>query len=74
MDDSIIQIEAEALEYIGFDYAAVRVTSSVEAEKEETRTALQTVYDSMNKGQRKQMVKNEKVKVLFDLYGVNYEE
>lgn len=41
---------------------------------EETKVALQTVYDSMNQGQQKKIVKDEKVKALFDLYGVTYVE
>lgn len=40
--------------------------------KAETKNALQTVYDTLNHGQQKQIVKDEKVKALFDLYGVNY--
>ena len=39
----------------------------------ETRDALQTVYDALNQGQQKQIVKNESVKALFDRYGVEYE-
>ena len=50
------------------------MTAAVEAAKDETRTALQTVYDSLNQGQQKKIVKGEKVKALFDIYGVNYEE
>lgn len=46
----------------------------VAAVKEETKNALQTVYDSLNQGQQKKLVKDEKVKALFDRYGVNYEE
>lgn len=38
----------------------------------ETKEALQTVYDSLNHGQQKQIVKDEKVKTLFDRYGVEY--
>lgn len=38
----------------------------------ETRDALQTVYDSLNNGQQKQIVKDEAVKALFDRYGVIY--
>ena len=49
------------------------LTTAVKAAKEETRTALQTVHDSLNQGQQKKIVKDEKVKALFDLYGVNYE-
>lgn len=41
--------------------------------KDETRSALQTMYDALNHGQQKQIVKDEKVKALFDLYGVDYE-
>ena len=40
----------------------------------ETRNALQVVYDSLNQGQRKQIVKDDAVKALFDRYGVVYEE
>lgn len=50
------------------------LTAAVEAAKEETRTALQTVYDALNQGQQQKIVKDEKVKALFDLYGVEYEE
>ena len=39
---------------------------------DETKTALQTVYDSLNHGQKKQIVKVEEVKVLFDRYEVDY--
>lgn len=46
----------------------------VAAIKEETKIALQTIYDALNHGQQKQLVKNEDVKVLFDRYGVNYTE
>lgn len=46
--------------------------TKVEAVKNETRTALQTMYDALNQGQQKQIVKNESVKALFDRYGVTY--
>lgn len=39
----------------------------------ETKTALQTMYDALNQGQQKKIVKDEAVKALFDRYGVNYE-
>lgn len=42
----------------------------VESLMEETRAALQTVYDALNHGQQKQIVKDDKVKALFDRYGV----
>ena len=50
------------------------LNTAVEAAKTETRNALQTVYDTLNQGQRKKLVKNEAVRALFDLYGVTYEE
>ena len=48
------------------------LTEAVASAKTETKNALQTVYDSLNNGQQKQIVKNEAVKALFDLYGVEY--
>lgn len=46
----------------------------VAAIKNETRAALQLVYDSLNQGQQKKLVKEDAVKALFDRYGVNYTE
>ena len=42
--------------------------------KTDTKDALQTVYDTLNQGQQKKIVKDEKVKALFDRYGVEYME
>ena len=50
------------------------LTAAVSDAKENTRAALQTVYDTLNKGQRKKVIKDETVKALFDLYDVEYEE
>ena len=50
------------------------LTRAVKKAKEQTRQALQTVYDSLNQGQQKKLVKDEGVRALFDLYGVEYEE
>ncbi len=36
----------------------------------ETASALQTVYDSLNQGQQKKLLKDEAIKALFDRYGV----
>ena len=36
----------------------------------EIKNALQTMYDALNQGQRKKILKNEKVKILFERYGV----
>jgi ribosomal protein S20 len=48
------------------------LNEAVEKCKDDTKNALQTVYDSLNHGQQKQIVKNQEVKRLFDLYGVDY--
>lgn len=40
---------------------------------EETKTALQTVYDTLNHGQQQKLLKNETIKNLFDRYGVEYD-
>ena len=44
----------------------------IDNDKASTKRALQTVYDSMNQGQQKKLIKNETVKTLFDRYGVEY--
>ena len=49
------------------------LTKAVETAKTETKNALQTVYDALNQGQQKKIVKNDDVRKLFDLYGVEYE-
>lgn len=49
-----------------------KLTTAVDKAKSEMRAALQTVYDALNQGQRKKIVKDEAVKRLFDLYGVEY--
>ena len=50
------------------------LNTAVATAKAETKNALQTVYDSLNNGQQKKIVKDEQVKALFDLYGVEYGE
>lgn len=49
-----------------------KLTAAVDAAKTQTRDALQTVYDALNQGQQKKLLKDETVKALFDLYGVDY--
>ena len=46
------------------------LNEAVNACKEETREALQTVYDELNNGQQKKLLKNETVKALFEMYEV----
>lgn len=36
------------------------------------KNALQTMYDALNQGQQKKIIKNQEVKELFDRYGVEY--
>lgn len=40
---------------------------------DDIRAALQTMYDALNQGQQKKIVKDEAVKALFDRYGVEYQ-
>jgi len=49
------------------------LNTNVAKVKTETQSALQTMYDALNSGQQKKIVKNEDVKALFDRYGVIYE-
>lgn len=48
--------------------------NAVKVAKEETKSALQLVYDTLNQGQQKKILKEDAVKELFDRYGVEYEE
>ena len=47
-----------------------KLRENVDRTKSETKTALQTLYDALNQGQRKKVLKNPEVKELFDRYGV----
>ena len=49
------------------------LSEKVQTVKDEIKDALQTTHDAINKGQQKQIVKNQKVKALYDRYNVNYE-
>lgn len=40
---------------------------------QEIQAALLTVYDELNQGQQQKLMKNEKVKALFERYGVTTE-
>lgn len=44
--------------------------SRVKELKEETKNALQEVYNELNNGQQKKLLKNETIKALFERYGV----
>lgn len=47
--------------------------SATVAAKTETKEALQTVYDSLNQGQQKKLLKDPVVAELFERYGVEVE-
>lgn len=47
-----------------------KLRENVDRTKSETKTALQTLYDALNQGQRKKVLKNPEVKELFDRYGI----
>lgn len=49
------------------------LNQAVEICRSQTKEALQTVYDILNHGQQQKIVKDERVKALFDLYEVKYE-
>ena len=51
-----------------------KLTAAVQTCKTETGEALQLLYDNVNKGQQKQLVKRAEIQTLFDRYGVDYEE
>lgn len=50
------------------------LTAAVVAAKAETKEVLQMVVDELPRGQQKKLAKVEKVKAVFDLYGVEYAE
>ena len=50
----------------------MKLVDKVIAYNIEIKTALQTMYDALNKGQQKKIVKNKEVKALFDRYSVTY--
>lgn len=49
-------------------------TEAAEEVKLNTKDALQLVYDTLNQGQQKKLLKDNAVKTLFDFYGVQYTE
>lgn len=49
------------------------LSAAVQAVKAETKDALQTMYNELNHGQQKKILKDEQIKELFDRYGVVYD-
>lgn len=54
----------------GYNMLRQDLYNRVKELKEETKAALQLVYDELNQGQQKKILKNEEVKALFERYGV----
>lgn len=50
----------------------MKLVDKVIAYNLEIKIALQTMYDALNHGQQQKILKNEKVKALFDRYKVEY--
>ena len=47
-----------------------KLRENVAAAKNETKSALQLIYDSLNNGQQKKLLKNSEVKKLLVFYGI----
>lgn len=47
-----------------------RWTLAAEAVAAETKTALQTVFDELNQGQQKKLLKSPEVRALFERYAI----
>lgn len=50
------------------------LTEKAEVRYTDTKQALQIVFDALNQGQQKKILKDEKVKALFDHFGVVTEQ
>lgn len=48
--------------------------TAVDTAKNDTKEALQTLFNGLNQGQQKKVVKSPEVKAMFDRYGVEYTE
>lgn len=51
-----------------------KLAGSIGKAKQETKAALQTVYDALNKGQRQKLLKDPAVLAVLQLYGVEIEK
>lgn len=47
-----------------------QLQENVNKAKSETKAALQLIYDSLNQGQRKKLIKNTEVKKLLEFYEI----
>lgn len=51
-----------------------QLQKNVDARVADFHDILQEIADSLNKGQRKKLLKNQKVKEAFDFFGVDYDK
>ena len=51
-----------------------KLRENVEKAKNDTKAALQLIYDNLNQGQQKKLLKNSEVKKLLVFYGVISDE
>lgn len=51
-----------------------KLRENVDKTKGKTKAALQLIYDNLNNGQRKKLIKNSEVKKLLVFYGVISDE
>lgn len=51
-----------------------KLRDNVDKTKTDTKSALQLIWDNLNKGQQKKLIKNEEVNALLLRYGVIEEE
>ena len=49
-----------------------KLDKKVEEVKNETKIALETMFNELNNGQKKKLLKNEEIIKLFDRYNVEY--
>ena len=61
------------LEKWGYNLKKTKLDASVQEAKNTTKESLQLLWDNVNKGQKKQILKNPEVKEMFDRFGVEYE-
>ena len=51
-----------------------QLQKNVDARFAEFKDVLQEISNTLNKGQRKKLLKNQKVKEAFDFFGVDYDK
>jgi hypothetical protein len=52
----------------------MNLKDKVIAYNKEVKEALATIYNELNKGQQKKLLKSDKVRALFDRYKIEYEQ